>query len=60
MKGEARGFKCRLDDGRFRRCSSPRKYRVPRGRHSFGVRAIGAGGEPGPVEQVRFRVVPHG
>jgi acetyl esterase/lipase len=60
MKGEARGFKCRLDDGRFRRCSSPRKYRVPRGRHSFRVRAIGAGGEPGPVEQVRFRVVPHG
>jgi hypothetical protein len=56
-KGEARGFECRLDDGRFRRCSSPRKYRVPRGRHSFRVRAIATSGEPGPVEWVGFRVV---
>ncbi|HET6830097.1 MAG TPA: hypothetical protein VFH44_01985, partial [Solirubrobacterales bacterium] len=54
---EARGFECRLDDGTFRRCSSPKRYRVRPGRHRFRVRAIAATGERGPVKRVKFRVV---
>jgi acetyl esterase/lipase len=57
-KGEAKGFECRLDGGRFHRCASPKAYQVGRGRHSFRVRAIATNGETGPVKRVRFRVVP--
>jgi acetyl esterase/lipase len=56
---EAKGFECRLDDGKFRRCSSPKRYRVRRGRHRFRVRAIAANRDRGPVEAFRFRVVGH-
>jgi len=56
-KGDAKGFECRLDDAKFRRCSPPQSYRVRRGRHSFRVRAIGAGGDRGPTKKFGFRVV---
>jgi acetyl esterase/lipase len=54
--GEARAFECRFDDGSFRRCSSPKRYRTDRGRHRFRVRAIATDGDPGPLSKVRFRV----
>jgi hypothetical protein len=56
-KGEARGLECRLDERRFRRCASPQRYRVGRGRHAFRVRAIAANGDRGPVRKAGFRVV---
>ncbi len=37
-------FQCKLDKKPFAACSSPKSYRVARGRHSFSVRAVGAGG----------------
>jgi acetyl esterase/lipase len=55
--GEAKGFECRLDDGKFRRCSSPKVYRAPRGRHSIRVRAIATNGDRGPAKKAKFRVV---
>lgn len=58
-RGEARAFECRLNDRSFRRCSSPQRYRLRRGRHRFRVRAIGADGARGPAEGFRFRVVGH-
>jgi hypothetical protein len=54
--GEARAFECRFDDGSFRRCGSPKRYRTDRGRHRFRVRAIATDGDPGPLSKVRFRV----
>lgn len=48
---------CRLDRHRFRRCRSPRRYRVKPGRHRFRVVAVGAAGERGPVRRIRFRVL---
>jgi acetyl esterase/lipase len=56
-KGEARSFRCRLDDREFRRCASPKRYRTGPGRHAFRVRAIATNGEAGPVRRIRFRVV---
>lgn len=56
-KGGARGFECRLDGARFRRCSPPRSYAVPGGRHRFRVRAIGDDGDRGPAKRYAFRVV---
>jgi len=56
-KGEAKGFECRLEGGKFRRCSPPQPYAAPRGQHRFRVRAIGEGGDRGPVKKYAFRVV---
>lgn len=56
-KGVAKGFECRLDGGKYRRCSSPRSYAVLRGRHGFRVRAIGSDGDRGEATRFEFRVV---
>jgi len=45
-----RGFQCRLDAGRWTRCSSPlRLGRLDPGDHSFAVRALNQRGEDGPA-----------
>lgn len=46
---EGAPFECRLDDAPFEPCSSPKQYnRLGEGRHTFRVRAVGAGGRRGP------------
>jgi hypothetical protein len=56
----ARGFLCKPDRGRWRRCHSPLRYWVPVGRHALHVRAIGSTGLRGPVTSMRFAVMhPH-
>jgi penicillin-binding protein 1A len=43
--GSAVRFECRLDEGSYRSCQSPRRYTgLARGSHVFRVRAIGSGG----------------
>jgi hypothetical protein len=48
-RGGHRGFVCKFDKHRYRRCHSPKRYRVHVGRHVFKVRAIGVTGLRGPV-----------
>lgn len=52
----ASGFECRLDKAAFADCSSPKKYRVKPGRHTFSVQALDATGAPGAVDTSRFKV----
>jgi hypothetical protein len=52
----ARGFLCKPDRRRWRRCHSPLRYWVPVGHHILRVRAIGSTGLRGPVARVRFEV----
>jgi hypothetical protein len=54
--GLAAGFKCKLDDRRFRPCKAPKRYRVRYGKHVFKVRAIAPGGAPGRRAAFHFRV----
>lgn len=58
FKSEVAGssFECRLDDNGWRRCSSPKRYRVRRGRHTFRVRASNEV-TTGAADRHRFRVV---
>ncbi len=54
----ADGFQCRLDDGEWRDCASPERFRVDRGSHRFRVRAsYGGVADPTPASH-GFRVVP--
>lgn len=50
------GFECKRGRTRYRRCRSPLRYWVPRGRHVLRVRAIGPTGLRGPAAIKRFRV----
>jgi hypothetical protein len=51
------GFECKLDRGRFRRCSSPKTYRLERGRYTIEVRAVLNGvADPTPA-RVKIRVI---
>jgi len=50
-------FRCRLGDGDFRPCQSPRSYRIGPGGHTFAVRAVSPGGEAGPPATARLTVV---
>jgi hypothetical protein len=54
----ARGFICKPDRARWRRCHSPHRYWVPIGHHILRVRAIGPTGLRGPIARLRF-VVSH-
>lgn len=54
-KSKARGFVCKRDRGRYKRCRSPLRYWVPLGEHELRVRAIGPTGLRGPVATVYFR-----
>ena len=52
----ARGFECKLDDGRFERCGSPMTYGpLNEGEHIFRVRAT-AKGEHGPAAKYIWRI----
>lgn len=56
----ARGFLCKPDRARWRRCHSPHRYWAPIGRHVLRVRAIGPTGLRGPIASLRFEVMhPH-
>ena len=54
--GRARGFICRLDGRRFRRCKSPLRIYAKVGRHVLRARAIGVTGLKGPVATNRFAI----
>lgn len=49
-------FECRLDKAKFKRCRSPKRLIVDRGRHKFQVRAIADRGRPGASRSHRFRL----
>jgi Ca2+-binding RTX toxin-like protein len=50
-------FRCKLDGKPYRACASPRRYRVPAGRHAFHVFAIDAAGNRDRTPVLfRFRV----
>lgn len=56
-------FECRLDKEPFKRCRSPRSFKVRRGRHTIRVRARGLVkgklvGSPGKATKIGFRVLP--
>lgn len=54
---KARGFRCKLTGGRYRPCSSPKRYELGDGKRVFKVRAIAAEGRRlGPVETFHFRI----
>ncbi len=47
-------FECKLDKKRFKRCTSPRRYRsLAEGRHKFSVRAIDDEGDVDPTPAER-------
>lgn len=52
-----RGFICKPDRRRWRRCHSPLRYWAPIGRHVLRVRAIGQTGLRGPIAKLRFAVM---
>jgi hypothetical protein len=52
----AAGYECRLDEKRWKRCESPARYSLKRGRHHFRVRALAANGEHGPAKKAVVRV----
>jgi hypothetical protein len=56
---KARGFECRRDRGRYRRCRSPLRYWARPGHHVLRVRAIGPTGLRGPPATQRFCVFRH-
>jgi len=51
-----RGFECKRDRGRWRRCHSPLRYWVGVGNHALRVRAIGPTGLHGEVAVLPFQV----
>ena len=51
-----RGFECKRDRGRYRRCDSPLRYWTKRGHHVLRVRAIGPTGLRGPAAMKRYCV----
>jgi hypothetical protein len=51
-----KGFECKRDRGRWRRCRSPLRYWVGVGNHALRVRAIGPTGLHGEVAVLPFQV----
>jgi len=51
-----RGFLCKRDRGSWRSCRSPQSFRLPLGRHTFRVRAVGLTGLKGPIALWRFMI----
>jgi hypothetical protein len=51
FRSDERGstFRCKLDKGRFKRCSSPFRKRVKPGRHILRVRAVDRAGNTDPT-----------
>ncbi len=46
---------CKLDGAAYRPCTSPKTYRVRRGRHVFKVRSTDLSGNTGPADTFTFR-----
>jgi hypothetical protein len=57
-RGRVRGFSCRFDQRHWRRCHSPKRYRIGVGHHLFRVRATGVTGLKGPITSKRFTIDP--
>ncbi len=57
-KGNFSGFQCRIDKAKFQACSSPRRFKVGSGRHSFRVRPLYPSGRPGEAKLVKFKAKP--
>ncbi len=55
-RGGNSGFACKIDKGRYRRCHSPKRFHLDRGRHVFRVRAIGVTGKRGPADSAVIHV----
>ena len=55
-RGGNSGFACKIDKGRYRRCRSPKRFHLDRGRHVFRVRAIGVTGKRGPAASAVIHV----
>jgi len=53
---QIRGFVCKIDRRPFRRCHSPKSYRMGFGKHTVRVRAIGWTGAKGPPAVAWVRV----
>jgi hypothetical protein len=53
---QTKGFECKRDRGRYRRCHSPLRYWTRRGHHVLRVRAIGPTGLRGRPAIKHFRV----
>ncbi len=49
-------FKCKLDKGAFAPCTSPKTYRVKRGKHTFSVEAVSAAGTDSSPATYSFKV----
>ncbi len=50
-------FECKLDKGAYAACASPKSYTVKPGKHTFSVRAGGAGGVDASPATYKFKVV---
>lgn len=50
-------FECKLDKGAYAPCASPKSYKVKPGKHTFSVRAVGAGGTDPTPASFSFKVV---
>ena len=54
---DAASYECKLDKGAFAACTSPAKFKkLKRGKHTFEVHAIGAGGDPGTSATYKWKV----
>jgi pimeloyl-ACP methyl ester carboxylesterase len=47
------GFLCRLDGAPFRSCTSPARFRIGPGKHTFRVRPLYPSGRPGPISEAK-------
>jgi hypothetical protein len=50
-------FECKLDKGPYAPCGSPKSYKVKPGKHTFSVRAVGAGGTDSTPASFSFKVI---
>lgn len=54
---DAASYSCKVDKKPFQPCSSPAKYsKLKKGKHTFSVRGLAPGGEPGPTTTYRWKV----
>jgi hypothetical protein len=49
-------FECKLDNGPFAPCTSPKSYKVKPGKHKFSVEAVSTGGTDSSAASFKFTV----
>ena len=54
---DADKLECKLDKGNFKKCNSPKKYKVKVGKHTFKVRATDQAGNTGQPAKYKFKRV---